>query len=76
MAKYISISVCYKGRSGSRIFQRGEFPVNLRNFEIDEFREAARVARRFIKQIQRETGEVQLEQVLYDGKDITQLINH
>lgn len=73
MAKYISISVYYIGRSGSRILQRGEFPVNLRNFENDEFREAARVAKGFIEQIRRETGRMQLEQVLYDGKDITHL---
>lgn len=73
MAKYISISVTYVGPGGSKILQRGEFPVNLPNFKNDEFREAARVAKEFIEQIRRETGRIQLEQVLYDGKDITHL---
>jgi hypothetical protein len=54
--------------------QRGSFPVNPFEFEINPDKEAARVANEWIKQIRRENHVEKILEVNYDdNKDITEL---
>lgn len=70
---HITIKILYKGYS-SRLMQRGSFPINQFEFEINPDKEAARVANEWIKQIRREVHINEILEVIYDdNKDITDL---
>lgn len=67
--RYKLFSVQYLGTGGSRILQRGVFPISSNT--KDEVSEAVRVANHFIHEIRKEMGNIKIERVLFDEVDIT-----
>ena len=60
---------------GSKAMRAGEFRVNSRLYEQFPDLEAAKVAKKWVNELQKQYGyEMKLEEVLYEGKDITHLV--
>lgn len=71
---YITLRVYFE-HLGGKLMKKGNFPVNINNFRVDEMKEVARVARKFIHQIVMEIGPIAIEKVIYNEEhDITDLI--
>jgi hypothetical protein len=60
---------------GGEILRAGSFLVNERLFQVDPNKEAAKVAKQWIKEIKHEHEIAEILKVVYDGsKDITELV--
>ena len=65
----------YFEKYGNQILKSGDFPVRPALYKKNEAREAARAARRFIRQIEEELGKITVEKVVCNGnRDITEFL--
>ena len=73
--KTITIQIFYTGPAGNALRQ-GDFPVNQKAYAEDEFSEAARIAKNFWDDIQRDSGyRSSLRKIIYNAEhNITNLL--